>query len=138
MISVSNAEKQKLYRARKKAREGESYLKNEVQRVKNYYVPTSELSTRSLSKRRWRIRECMRRHRKESKDSTDKMQVDDTVQNQEIDIQRTLTVSDNEHGSCDSTSDVQSSSLTQDMQLVVKMNFPNKSRDSERKRRKGK
>lgn len=134
MVAVSNAEKQKRYRARKRAREGENYLKNEVQRVKKYYVPTSELSTRSLSNRRRRIRECMRKHRKESKDSTGQIQ----VQNQENEMQRTLTISDYEHGSCDSASDVQSSSPTQNMQLVVKMNFPSKSRGSERKRRKGK
>lgn len=126
---MSNAEKQKRYRARKKAREGEQYLKNEVQRVKKYYVPTSELSTRSLSNRRRRIKECMRKHRRECKDSTEPIQ----VQNQENELQRTLTISDNEYGPWDSTSDVQSSSPTQNMQLVVKLNFPNKSRDSERK-----
>lgn len=40
---MSNAERQQKYQERKKAKEGENYLKKEVQRLKKYYVPTLEL-----------------------------------------------------------------------------------------------
>ena len=42
--------KQKRYRDRKKAREGDSYLKKECSRVKRYYVPTTELAPKALAK----------------------------------------------------------------------------------------
>lgn len=70
MTRMSNAERQKKYRERKKAEEGENYLRKEVQRVKKYYVPTSELSKNSLSKRHKRIKESMRKHRQRAKEGT--------------------------------------------------------------------
>lgn len=62
---MSNAERQKKYRERKKAEEGENYLRKEVQRVKKYYVPTSELSKKIA------IEKTQKNKRKHAKTSTE-------------------------------------------------------------------
>jgi len=116
---MSNAERQKRYRERKKEKEGEEYLKREVQRVKRYYVPTTELSDRSLSKRRKKIRQCMRKHRQGKK----------STQHRQQDQNETEMRSNEEPGPCDSTTDREvPSTSTPGQPFFVKMNFNEKKR----------
>lgn len=138
MTRMSNAERQKRYRERKKAKEGYSFLKKEVQRVKKYYVPTSELTSRSLSKRRKRIKESMRRHRQRANENTQQNQIEPGTEPNTNNIQ-SETQSNNEPGPCDSTTgSQQSTSSTIGQQLVVKMDFNQNSHGMKRKRRKNK
>ena len=125
---MSNAERQKKYRERKKAKEGENYLKREVQRVQKYYIPTSELSSRALSKRRKKIKERMRQHRQRTK-------VEQYTQAQVVTqnpIEDNHQSNDDTIGPCDSTTSPSG------QQLFVKMNFNQDNHGTKRKRRKNK
>lgn len=130
---MSNAERQKKYRERKKAEQGENYLRKEVQRVKKYYVPTSELSKKSLSKRRKRIKESMRKHRQRAKEGAYVQQTQMGSSNDHI--QTEMQTNDDEPGPCDSTTGSQPRTSSNGQHLVVKMDFKNNSHRVKRKRR---
>ena len=49
-MGKSRAEIQKAYRERRALREGHAYRKKEVERVKKYYVPTSDLTSSARKK----------------------------------------------------------------------------------------
>ena len=68
---MTNAEKQRRYRERKKLVQGSEYLKREAERVRKYYVATTELSQKELDCRRKKIRDSLKKHRS-SKSKTDK------------------------------------------------------------------
>lgn len=50
MIRLSNAEREKKYRERKKAKEGENYWKKEAQRAKNIKCPLQNLEKKRYRK----------------------------------------------------------------------------------------
>ena len=59
----SRAEIQRAYRERKKAKEGENYLRKERTRRMKYYVPAAELSTKERKRRNKQNAERVKRHR---------------------------------------------------------------------------
>ena len=61
-MGKSQAEIQREYRARKKAK-GESYLQRERDRVKKYYVPIPERSKKEQKERRKKVSAWVRLHR---------------------------------------------------------------------------
>ena len=125
----SRAEIQKAYRERKKATEGQNYLKKETIRVKGYYKPTSEIPTHKLNERREKIKECMRKKRRLLK-QTDASQ--NQQQSESNERQQVVDEIDSTPGPCDSTSsgDIMNpvaSTSSEREQLKVKMNFKKKS-----------
>ncbi len=62
-MAKSRAEIQKQYRERKKAKEGEIYLRREAVRVGKYYRPSSSLTRRAREERNEQARIRNRRHR---------------------------------------------------------------------------
>ncbi len=66
-MGKTRAEIQKAYRERRIARDGDSYRQKEVQRVQKYYVPTCQLSNRSLHRRREQVAAAVRNHRTKKK-----------------------------------------------------------------------
>ena len=62
-MAKTNAEKQKEYRARQKARLGEEFLKKERERVKRVRVPAALLSKKELAARRKKQNEWQRKSR---------------------------------------------------------------------------
>lgn len=66
-MPLSRAEIQKGYRERKKAKEGESYLRKERTRRMKYYVPSAELSTKERKRRNKQNAERVKKHREKRK-----------------------------------------------------------------------
>lgn len=66
MMPLSRAEIQKAYIERKKAKEGESYLRERTRRMK-YYVPSAELSTNERKRRNKQNAERVKKHRDKRK-----------------------------------------------------------------------
>lgn len=122
----SQAEIQKSYRERKKAKEGRKYLKRETERVKTYYKPTTEITPAQLKIRRQRVRGCMEKKRKERKERDESQNAEQTESNEVPDVIQDAV--DNSPGPCDSTSSAapvaRTSSVVQKLQ--VKMNFKKK------------
>lgn len=65
-MPLSRAEIQKAYIERKKAKEGESYLRERTRRMK-YYVPSAELSTNERKRRNKQNAERVKKHREKRK-----------------------------------------------------------------------
>ncbi len=66
-MAKTQAEIQKQYRERRKAREGDAYAKAERDRVKRYYVPSHKLSPSDRKERNEKKKLAMRRHRQRKK-----------------------------------------------------------------------
>lgn len=62
-MTKTRAEIQKAYRERKKAKEGEDYLRKERERRMKYYIPSSELSNAARKKRNEANRLALKRYR---------------------------------------------------------------------------
>ena len=129
----SRAAIQKVYRERKKATEGENYLKKETKRVKTYYRPTTDIATHKLNKRREKIKECMRKKRRLMKQAVAPQIVQ---QSQSLGHRQELEdETDRNPGPCDSTStgDIiipvasTSSASSNGAKIHVKMDFRKKS-----------
>ena len=90
-MGKSRAEIQKAYRERRALREGHAYRKKEVERVKKYYVPTSDLTSSARKKRRERTCLAVREHRKRRKAMND------------VQTELHQRLQDTELGPCDST-----------------------------------
>ena len=131
VMAKSRAEIQKAYRERQKAKRGNEFLKQEAKRVKTYYVPTAEMSTRKLQKRRERIRKSMKKKRQQDRQTNevtaeqdhDSENINSTVaQSERMDI-------DNENGPCDTTTTTATPSTSTgenappNRPLPIKMNF---------------
>ena len=67
-MGESRAQIQREYRERKKAELGQDYYQKERQRIKKYYVPTSNLSKPQQTKRRQKVREQVKRFHKQKKE----------------------------------------------------------------------
>lgn len=65
----NSAANQKRYRERKKMTDP-NYMQAERERVRRYYVPTSQLSARAAKERARKGRESMRRQRERARDTT--------------------------------------------------------------------
>jgi len=124
-MAKSRSQIQKEYRERKKLKEGDGYLKKETERVKRYYVPTSELSDRKLMKRRKKVRRAMRKTREKKKTESNTQVPNVTINNENNDQnenrntegqEQTIMGQEEIAGPCDSTTN-------QIQQLYVKMNF---------------
>ncbi|CAG2223343.1 unnamed protein product [Mytilus edulis] len=103
-MGKSRAEIQKAYRDRKKEKDGNAYLQKERERVKRYYVDTSALSKKKLEQRRTKIRQCMAKKRAKDK----------VPQNDKDEVPE-----------CSTRSNTQQQ---QQPPMLVKLNFPLKSR----------
>ena len=67
-MAKSRKQIKKEYRERKKKSMGQEYFKKERERTKKYYVATAELSATDKKKRRERVREQVKKFRKQQKD----------------------------------------------------------------------
>lgn len=67
-MAKTNAERQKAYRERKKAKDGSEYLEKERLRQKKNYTKVKDLSERELKKRREAVRMRVTKHRKDEKE----------------------------------------------------------------------
>lgn len=113
-MPLSRAEIQKGYRERKKAKEGESYLRKERTRRMKYYVPSAELSTKERKRRNKQNAERVKKHREKRK--TEVLQAEEDNIGETSGYESNLTATGEER------------------QLIVRMNFSSSKKGSARKR----
>lgn len=113
-MPLSRAEIQKGYRERKKAKEGESYLRKERTRRMKYYVPSAELSTKERKRRNKHNAERVKKHREKRK--TEVLQAEEDNIGETSGYESNLTATGEEG------------------QLIVRMNFSSSKKGSARKR----
>ena len=87
-MAKTRAQIHKEFRERKKATGGKTYLEMESARVKEYYVPSTQLSKKKLLKRREDTRRRVQRHRekkaqRESLDAEDSPESLGSIKNSE-------------------------------------------------------
>ena len=70
-MAKSRADIQRAYRERKKKELGQEYFDKEKKRVKEYYIPTTELSKKDRDARNLMKKEGMRRSRDKKKKQKD-------------------------------------------------------------------
>ncbi|XP_060565544.1 uncharacterized protein LOC132724624 [Ruditapes philippinarum] len=74
-MGKTRAEIQREYRERKKAKLGEEFMKKERERVRNYYVPASELSNKKRKERNEKMKIKNRRARAKAKELLERLQI---------------------------------------------------------------
>lgn len=113
-MPLSRAEIQRAYRERKKAKEGENYLRKERTRRMKYYVPAAELSTKERKRRNKQNAERVKRHREKRR--TEAAQAEESNAGETSGYETNMTsTGEQEH-------------------LVVRMNFNTSKKSSSRKR----